>query len=385
MIFCGGVQPTIKGVMLYNGQTAETLSEYQLLFQEADNAEAFYHGLLKIVCQATSSNIATLYSVGDNFESQTIAFSRSEKVQKFSDFELKHEVALIAEEERERLYLSISRPNYSFTLGERTELNLAAHLTRLKLNELKHREELEVAQLEVSELLDRATRFETDAQQWRDAYTALADYAEGLTRQFCRFTRKLESLTEKAGISQRREDCLEHLRHMSSEATAITRRLARRTLVHEADSEYVNMNDVIGRVQQDFLPLFEERRVRLSRSRLPIVLGSKEAITTVLQELIENSLVHGKVGGKLHLDFTEDAESWHFVLIDDGVGIEPDLREKVFCPFFKVSKPESVSRAGLGLFTCQHLVNAWGGRIWMSQSREKGCAVHWTLPRAASQ
>jgi len=75
---------------------------------------------------------------------------------------------------------------------------------------------------------------------------------------------------------------------------------------------------------------------------------------------------------------------------DEGPGIAPDMREKVFEKFFRIPKREShdASRSGigLGLPIARRLVEAQGGRIWIDDpATGRGTAIAMLLPLAVEQ
>jgi signal transduction histidine kinase len=63
---------------------------------------------------------------------------------------------------------------------------------------------------------------------------------------------------------------------------------------------------------------------------------------------------------------------------DKGVGIPPNLAEKVFEPFF-TTKPGGT---GLGLTICSNIVRRHGGEIWIEEGVGQGTVVKVTLPAA---
>ena len=71
---------------------------------------------------------------------------------------------------------------------------------------------------------------------------------------------------------------------------------------------------------------------------------------------------------------------------DEGPGIPPELRERVFEKFFRVPARESHDRRrggiGLGLPIARRLVEAQAGRIWIDEPRRRveGTTVAMTLP-----
>jgi len=66
---------------------------------------------------------------------------------------------------------------------------------------------------------------------------------------------------------------------------------------------------------------------------------------------------------------------------DTGVGIEPELLDRLFERFFKVDRARSAGGTGLGLAIAKHLVLAHRGRIWAeSEGVGKGARFTFTLP-----
>jgi signal transduction histidine kinase len=67
-----------------------------------------------------------------------------------------------------------------------------------------------------------------------------------------------------------------------------------------------------------------------------------------------------------------------FTVSDNGRGIPPAHRHRVFGMFERLDTRESGS--GIGLATCRRVIEAHGGRIWIDEGADGGVAVHLTLP-----
>lgn len=70
---------------------------------------------------------------------------------------------------------------------------------------------------------------------------------------------------------------------------------------------------------------------------------------------------------------------------DEGPGIPPELRERVFDKFFRAVREGDSSRnrpagMGMGLSIARGIVEAHGGRIWIEGGAAKGSRVLFTLP-----
>jgi two-component system sensor histidine kinase KdpD len=85
-----------------------------------------------------------------------------------------------------------------------------------------------------------------------------------------------------------------------------------------------------------------------------------------------------------------DARHVTIEVADEGPGIPPPLRERVFEKFYRVPgrEPADSNRAGigLGLPIARRLIEAQGGRMWIQSAGNiaAGTAVMMTLPGAAA-
>lgn len=71
-----------------------------------------------------------------------------------------------------------------------------------------------------------------------------------------------------------------------------------------------------------------------------------------------------------------------FSVIDKGVGIDQEMIESIFDPFYQghLELSESKGGLGLGLSICKQLVDLIGGRIWAESSPNKGSTFNFILP-----
>lgn len=111
------------------------------------------------------------------------------------------------------------------------------------------------------------------------------------------------------------------------------------------------------------------------------VMVSPMLFQQLLQNLVGNAL---KFRGKnpIEIDiYTEKQEAhWLFSIWDNGIGINPELRNQIFQIFQKLHKPSEYPGTGIGLAICEKIVRKHGGKIWVESAGESGSVFFFTIP-----
>jgi two-component system phosphate regulon sensor histidine kinase PhoR len=109
-------------------------------------------------------------------------------------------------------------------------------------------------------------------------------------------------------------------------------------------------------------------------------------LAQVWRNLIENATRFGPQGSKIRLSAQVGDEAVTFCVQDQGPGIPPEERQRVFERFYRVERHRSkaTGSTGLGLAIVKHIVERHGGRVWVDRARGDmtGAAFSFTLPRA---
>jgi len=116
----------------------------------------------------------------------------------------------------------------------------------------------------------------------------------------------------------------------------------------------------------EHLPLLQGDRVQLQQVILNLMINAIQAMGAVAD------------GARDLLITTAQAEP-HGVLIavkDSGPGLSSTNIERVFDPFY-TTKPGGL---GLGLSICRSIVEAHGGRLWVTANRPRGAVFQFTVP-----
>ena len=95
---------------------------------------------------------------------------------------------------------------------------------------------------------------------------------------------------------------------------------------------------------------------------LPLINVDARAIAEALYNLIENAAKYSPDGSLIKIDTTSGDESVSVSVTDEGRGISPDMRQKVFEKFVRL-EPDRSSGMGLGLPVARGIVESQGGTI----------------------
>jgi signal transduction histidine kinase len=119
---------------------------------------------------------------------------------------------------------------------------------------------------------------------------------------------------------------------------------------------------VIGRLRG----VAEQARVTVVHAREPaIVLADEQRLEQALRNVIENAIKFSPTGGTVTVRTRREGAIARVEVEDEGPGIAPADRERVFERFFRAdpSRTRTTGGSGLGLAITRELVGAHGGAV----------------------
>jgi PAS domain S-box-containing protein len=115
---------------------------------------------------------------------------------------------------------------------------------------------------------------------------------------------------------------------------------------------------------------------------LPPIHADPQQLQQVLANLCLNALDAMPEGGKLTIAAQiESPQTLAITVADTGFGIEADILQKIFQPFFTAKKRKGL---GLGLPVCERIIKAHGGRIEARSVPGNGAIFKILLPSSAA-
>ncbi|MEO8449247.1 MAG: HAMP domain-containing sensor histidine kinase [Gemmatimonadota bacterium] len=113
------------------------------------------------------------------------------------------------------------------------------------------------------------------------------------------------------------------------------------------------------------------------------VLGDRHLLRQALVNLVDNALKYGSPGQRIRLGAEQHSAALvHLFVEDEGPGVPPAERERVFEPYERLSRDQDSERTGtgLGLAVVRQIVLACNGRVWIEDAPAGGSRVVIELP-----
>jgi len=114
-----------------------------------------------------------------------------------------------------------------------------------------------------------------------------------------------------------------------------------------------------------------------------VSLADADRLHQVFFNLVENAIKYGRSKGRVSVGGRTTSENKIELWVrDDGPGIQPEFRERVFERFYRIDKARSreTGGTGLGLSIVKHIVQAHNGELWVRSDVGKGTTFCFTLP-----
>ena len=113
------------------------------------------------------------------------------------------------------------------------------------------------------------------------------------------------------------------------------------------------------------------------------VLAAEPDAYLIFTNIMENAVLaiqeRGQKKGIIRVETRQNGDHTVVTITDNGIGIQPEHRKKVFSPFYTTRE----GALGMGLTITQHLVEKYGGSILINSRPNQGTAVRVTLPSRA--
>nr|CRH08046.1 Protein of unknown function. putative Histidine kinase [Candidatus Magnetococcus massalia] len=146
----------------------------------------------------------------------------------------------------------------------------------------------------------------------------------------------------------------------------------------------VDLQRVLESALANLESLREERGARIDSCDLPMVLGDRQQLIQVFQNLIANAIKYAKPGQQPQITIRHQAgrDEDTIAIEDHGIGISPEELQEIFEMFSRSDRVGEQEGHGIGLSLCCRILQRHQGRIWAESELGKGSIFYFTLQRA---
>ncbi len=147
-----------------------------------------------------------------------------------------------------------------------------------------------------------------------------------------------------------------------------------------ASLDEIDCETLLSGVLKNLKSAIVESGARVSVGHLPTVKGDTTQLTQLFQNLISNAIkFRGDTAPAIEVTAKRTDEAWIFSVSDNGIGIDPAFKDRIFMLFQRLHHKNEYSGTGMGLAICKKIVERHGGRIWVESEPGKGATFSFTI------
>lgn len=134
-----------------------------------------------------------------------------------------------------------------------------------------------------------------------------------------------------------------------------------------------DFSQCVSQICED-MSLIESKNISLSYTVEDgiIINGNHSLLERLILNLISNAYKYGKENGKITVSLFRQDGKVHLSVADDGIGIAPEEKEKIFDRFYRSDKSRSEAGTGLGLAIALEIAKLHGGNITLQSTPSIG-------------
>ncbi|HEX4808146.1 MAG TPA: ATP-binding protein [Bryobacteraceae bacterium] len=235
-------------------------------------------------------------------------------------------------------------------------------------------------QYEIRRRQEVLVRVNADLEQF--AYTASHDLQEPI-RNIAIYS---ELLNQRYGhaLDDTGQEFLRYVNAGARRMEMLVRDLLAYTKAASISDETTGLVDTDKSLQNALSNLAEAIRqsgAELTYPSLPAVRMREVHLQQLFQNLIGNAIKYRSADQpRITISAEKNDGHWRFGIGDNGIGISPEYKDRIFGLFKRLHANEEYSGTGIGLAICQRIVDRYRGRIWVESEPGKGSTFFFTIP-----
>lgn len=150
----------------------------------------------------------------------------------------------------------------------------------------------------------------------------------------------------------------------------------------------VDLRAVVDHAAANLADTIEDTGASIKISDLPTVIGNEPQLMQLFQNLINNTLKYRHTNRRPVIVIEAkrlQQNSLELTVKDNGIGIAEENQERIFNMLERLHSQDEYEGFGIGLATCQRIVEGHNGRIWCRSEEGVGSAFVFTLDQTATK
>lgn len=189
----------------------------------------------------------------------------------------------------------------------------------------------------------------------------------------------------RASTEEQRKWSLGHIERETTRLSHLVENVLRFSTLGGDDPTRRQPTDVgaeVTQIAQEFTPLAQSRKatVLVEQTDTPPVALRRDALRHVVLNLIDNAVKYGPIGQTVRVRVFREHDSVAIAVEDEGPGIPPDERERIWRPFTRGETARDTGGSGIGLTIVREVTDAHGGTVRVESAEGGGARFVVTLP-----
>jgi len=216
--------------------------------------------------------------------------------------------------------------------------------------------------------------FSNASHELKTPVTSILGFSEMLNQSI------VKGEAEKKDIMKRLEKEAKRLSELINDILTISK-LESNNMEEEYTEFY--FDDVIMEAVNSISPIKNNTHIKITTDLDRVSYrANKRQIYELCANLIENAVKYNKPDGSVSISLKAKDHNTILKVTDSGIGIPAEYQTRVFERFFRIDhgRDKKVGGTGLGLSIVKHIVNLYGGELYLQSKTDEGTTIEIILP-----
>ena len=152
-------------------------------------------------------------------------------------------------------------------------------------------------------------------------------------------------------------------------------------------NEETNISELIGNCVRDVTGRYPHQKIETHIAPEVFINGDRLLLQILANNLIDNAIKYGTKEMPVTISLSEEKDKIIFQVKDQGRGIAPEERDKIFSKFYRVgnSATKAAKGTGLGLYLSKKIANQHNANIAVTENSPSGAIFTVTLHASAEK